>query len=52
MQSGARMTWGSPPGNEAPGEPTVQMKLKSLLAADRRQDADLRVASPVPSLQR
>ena len=52
MQSGARMTWGSPPGNEAPGEPTVQMKLKSLLAAGRRQDADLRVASPVPSLQR
>jgi hypothetical protein len=52
MQSGARMTWGSPPGNEVPGEPTVQMKLKSLLGADLRQNADLRVASPSQALQR
>ncbi len=52
MQSGARMTWGSPPGNEVPGEPTVQMKIKSLLAADRREDADLRVASPAQAVQR
>tara|TARA_Y100000385_G_scaffold286060_1_gene347260 strand:+ start:545 stop:1366 length:822 start_codon:yes stop_codon:yes gene_type:complete len=52
MQSGARMTWGSPPGNEVPGEPTVQMKLKSLLGADLRQDADLRVASPTQAIQR
>jgi len=52
MQSGARMTWGSPPGNEVPGEPTVQMKLKSLLGADLRQDADLRVASPAQAIQR
>ncbi len=51
-QSGARMTWGSPPGNEVPGEPTVQMKLKSLLGADLRQDADLRVASPAQAMQR
>lgn len=52
MQSGARMTWGSPPGNEVPGEPTVQMKLKSLLGVDLRQDADLRVASPAQVIQR
>lgn len=52
MQSGARMTWGSPPGNEVPGEPTVQMKLRSLLGADLRKDADLRVASPVQTIQR
>jgi hypothetical protein len=52
MQSGARMTWGSPPGNEVPGEPTVQMKLKSLMGADLRQDADLRVASPTQAIQR
>ncbi len=52
MQSGARMTWGSPPGSEVPGEPTVQMKLKSLLGADLRQDADLRVASPAQAMQR
>ena len=52
MQSGARMTWGSPPGSEVPGEPTAQMKLKSLLAADQRENTDLRVASPAQSIQR
>ncbi len=52
LHSGSRMFWGSPPGAELPGEPTVQMKLRSLLAADGSQNADLRMASPLSGLHR
>lgn len=34
--------WGSPPGMEAPGEPTVRMKVETLLSSDASQHADLR----------
>ncbi|MEM8668282.1 MAG: hypothetical protein AAGG48_12265 [Planctomycetota bacterium] len=49
--SGARLFWGSPPGSELPGEPTVTMKLRTLLAVDKSQNADLRMAGGV-TLQR
>ena len=51
-QTGSRMFWGSPPGTELPGEPTVQMKLRQLLSADSSQNADLRMATPMNGLQR
>lgn len=50
--AGARVTWGSPPGQELPGEPTVEMKLRSLLSAESGTDTDLRLASPMRSIQR
>ena len=52
MHSGARVTWGSPPGNEAPGEPTVEMKLRSLMSIDDGKDTDLRMASPMRAVHR
>ncbi len=39
--------WGSPPGMEAPGEDTVEMKLQALLNTDAAEDADLRMARRV-----
>jgi hypothetical protein len=51
-QAGSRMFWGSPPGSELPGEPTVQMKLRQLLSSDSSQNADLRMATPMNGLQR
>ena len=51
-QSGSRLFWGSPPGSELPGEPTVQMKLRALQSAEGSTNADLRMASPMRSLQR
>jgi hypothetical protein len=39
---GTRFFWGSPPGSELPGERTVQMKLRDLLATDGSKNADLR----------
>lgn len=44
--SGGRLFWGSPPGEELPGEPTVEMKLRTLLSMGGDQNADLRMASP------
>lgn len=49
---GARVTWGSPPGHELPGEPTVEMKLRTLMSTERGADTDLRVAGPRPRFQR
>jgi hypothetical protein len=51
-QSGSRLTWGSPPGEELPGELTVQMKIRKLLSAAPSKNADLRMASPMNGLQR
>jgi hypothetical protein len=48
-QSGSRIYWGSPPGGEASGEPTVEMKLRRLLSSDVSQLTDLRVAAPMIS---
>lgn len=50
-QSGARLFWGSPPGSELPGEPTVAMKLRTLMSVDKSQNADLRMAGVGSSLQ-
>jgi hypothetical protein len=51
--SGSRLTWGSPPGEELPGELTLPMKIRKLLAAQPGENADLRLAGPImPSLQR
>ena len=44
--------WGSPPGLEQPGELTVQMKLRKLLAVDSTDSVDLRMASPMSGLKR
>src|SRR6056297_866368 len=44
--SEARLFWGSPPGLEAPGEPTAMMKLQTLLSLDAATNADLRMAAP------
>lgn len=44
-QSGGRLFWGSPPGAELPGEATVQMKLRTLMAVDKTKNADLRMAA-------
>ncbi|MGI9472996.1 MAG: hypothetical protein ACR2NZ_15760 [Rubripirellula sp.] len=52
MHSGAKVTWGSPPGHELPGEPTVEMKLRSLISTDQESDSDLRMARPRGSLKR
>ncbi|MFK8110885.1 MAG: hypothetical protein AB8B91_01710 [Rubripirellula sp.] len=46
MKSGATMFWGFPPGQEPPGERTVEMKLQALMAADPATNTDLRIASP------
>lgn len=50
-QSGARLFWGSPPGSELPGEPTVSMKLRTLMEIDKSQDADLRMANRGTTIQ-
>jgi hypothetical protein len=44
-QTGTRIPWGSPPGEEADGEPTTQMKLRTLLSG--QSNSDLHVATPV-----
>ena len=44
-----RLFWGSPPGQELPGEPTAEMKLKTLLAAQPTNNMDLRMAQPSSS---
>jgi hypothetical protein len=49
---GSRLFWGSPPGAEQLGERPAQMKLRALLEADRSTNADLRLATPMPGLQR
>lgn len=36
-------SWGSPPGLEPPGEPTAEMKLRTLLSTTAREHPDLRV---------
>lgn len=41
--------WGSPPGDEPPGETTAQMKLHTLLTTSAAQIADLRVYRPTPA---
>lgn len=45
--NGARWFWGSPPGAELPGELTVQMKLRRMLAAEPSTNVDLRMATPI-----
>ncbi len=50
-QSGAQLFWGSPPGSELPGEPTATMKLRTLMAVDKSQNADLRIAGASVRLQ-
>ena len=51
-QDGSRIYWGSPPGAELPGEPTVTMKVQRLLSADRSKLSDLRIATPISPTQR
>ncbi len=41
-RNGKRWIWGSPPGEEAPGERTAEMKLQSLLSDDIAELSDLR----------
>lgn len=47
MQSGQSLVWGSPPGDEQPGEPDALAKLEALRAAPG-PGADLRVAAMSP----
>lgn len=42
----SRLFWGSPPGQELPGERTAAMKLEALFAVAAGQNADLRMARP------
>ena len=51
-QNGTQIPWGSPPGSELPGEPTMEMKLQKLLTVDAGQLSDLRLASPMVRSQR
>lgn len=51
-QNGTQIPWGSPPGAELPGEPTVDMKLQKLLSADASQVSDLRLTRPSIGIQR
>jgi len=41
--SGSRHMWGSPPGEELPGEPTVSMKVQQLLKVSQDESVDLRM---------
>lgn len=50
-QSGTRLLWGSPPGEEPPGEQTVEMKLRALMSADPTSNLDLRIATPGNSIR-
>lgn len=50
--NGARLTWGSAPGNEMPGELSASMKLRKLLMARPGENADLRLAGPMTQLNR
>lgn len=45
-----RLFWGSPPGQELPGEPTAEMKLRTLLGAQPSNSMDLRMADPSSSM--
>ena len=43
---GGHFQWGNPPGMEAPGEATAEMKIQTLLKADASETLDLRMARP------
>ena len=43
---GRHFPWGNPPGMEAPGEATAEMKIQTLLKADGSEAVDLRMARP------
>ncbi|KAA1262330.1 hypothetical protein LF1_48940 [Rubripirellula obstinata] len=49
---GRRFAWGNPPGLEAPGEATAEMKVQTLLQADKTATLDLRMARPRTDFRR